>query len=289
MSSARDSVAREIEPEPDQPAAAPTAIRGAADPATILARVANDRADPRLVAAIASAAGNRYVARLATRRLARAPNETPTYLDPKSDQSYASILPLLNRTPWGRDALDVMVANKVRTVWASDGPPANFAQTLNRVRLNKTLRADVLSAYFVHEMYHASQFHAGKSPGPELHDDMGRWVKILVDEEIEGTAIGYLHKLQLERTEPRATADDNPAHMTYFRGAFDAGYKEAIGQGKSIEDARADGRARGRKMAEYLIRPSGGDRHRLGVGDWLSYTDYYEHEWKQAHKAPAPH
>ena len=258
------------------------------DPAAVLARVAHDRADPGLVIGVAQAAGNRYVQGVAKRQLARsAADEVGTYVDPMTDPRYSRIRPLLQRTYWGRAALAVMTGYGVKTFFATEGPPANYAQKLDRVKLNMALRDDVVSAYYVHEMYHASQFHEGKSPGPSSHDDKGKWVRILVDEEIEGTALGYLHKLQLERTEPRVTADDKPPHMSFFRNAFDAGYRDAIKAGKDVETARAEGRARGRRMAEYLIRPTGGDRHRLGAGDWMSYTEYYAAEWEGAQKAEA--
>jgi hypothetical protein len=293
--SEHDSQAPEAAAEPARPASFP--LPSPAPPQAILARVAAGQAEPALALHVARAAGNRGL-QAAARRLARL-EDPGTYLDPTGDSTYAKVLPLLRRSPWGREALDVMVKYKVRTVLDSSGPPANFAQQLNRVKLNPTLRDDVLSAYFVHEMYHASQYHEGKSPGPDSHDDKGKWVKLLVDEEIEGTARGYLHKLQLERTVPRAPADDKPPWMGYFRGAFDHGFQEAKAQGKDLDECRAAGRANGRLMAEELIRPHNPrDRQHLGPGELISYTEYYSNEWEAAQKkktkaaqdaAAAPH
>jgi hypothetical protein len=288
-----DSQAPEAAAEPAQPTGCPLALP--APPAAILARVAAGQADPALALRVARATGNRGL-QAARRQLARL-EDPGTYFDPTSDPTYAKVLPLLRRSPWGRDALDVMVKYKVKTVLDPSGPPANFAQQLNRVKLNPTLRDDVLSAYFVHEMYHASQYHEGKSPGPDSHDDKGKWVKLLVDEEIEGTARGYLHKLQLERTSPRAPADDKPPWMGFFRGAFDHAFEAAKAQGKDIDTCRAEGRANGRLMAEELIRPHNKrDRQHLGPGELISYTEYYANEWEAAQKkkaaqgaAAAPH
>lgn len=267
-----------------------------AAPEAVLARVAADRADPRLALTLARAAGNRYVQDVAKRGLARkaAKEEPGTWIDPDNDPTYARIIPLLNRSPWGREALETLKAYKVKTHFATDNPPANFAQQLNRVRLNTSMRDDVLSAYFVHEMYHASQFHQGKSPGPSSHDDMGAWVRILVDEEIEGTARGYLHKLQLERTSPNAPRDDNPPWISAFRAAFDNGYRSAIQEGKDVDHARARGRAWGRRRTELLIRPEKDDHTEdtramgnLGPSEIMTYGDFYRGEWRRAHAGDA--
>lgn len=272
-------------PAPVSQASVPTH----AAPAEILARVARDRGDRRLAIAVA-AAGNRYMQGVAARQLARAPvaQEVGSYVDPDTDPVYARIVPLCNRSPWGREALAALKQYQVKTFFATDGPVANFAQQLNRVRLNTGMRDDVLSSYFVHEMYHASQFHEGKSPGPSSHDDKGKWVQILVDEEIEGTARGYLHKLQLERTAPRAPADDNPAHMGRFRSAFDYAYKAAIDAGKDVDAAREAGRANARKLITWLVMPGDNTMPELGPSAMMGYKQYYELEWQRAHRSAAP-
>ena len=113
----------------------------------------------------------------------------------------------------------------------------------------------------------------------------GPWVKTMVDEEIDGTVKGFMHKLALERW--GRPQNDKPAGMARFRSAYAYGYKLAIEAGKDPITARGEGIERGRRMVEWMMkRPSRGTTPDLGPNKFDTYDEYYRREWQDTNRKP---
>jgi hypothetical protein len=180
--------------------------------------------------------------------------------------------------------MSVMKANGVRLLLTGQGRPAAFEPDTDRCIINILAPHYEVSAYFVHEMYHASQYHTGHSHGAKTMDH-DAWVNMMVTEEIEGTFKGFLHKQALEQA-GRAPKDDKPPGMTQFRGAYDYGLKQAQQQGLSGNAAEQAAQANGRRMAVWLINPGGGQWPTLAPNQFESYAMYYNREWHQQNPGP---
>ena len=231
-----------------------------------------------LLRRLSSSAGNRSVGALLQRQGAATAARTGT--------KWEDVEAKLSFSKYGWEAMGVFSANNVRLELRTDGPPAGFLPDTNTCIVNTTMPDYEIACYFVHEMYHASQFHGGKSPGATTMAE-DPWVQQMETEEIEGTLKGFLHKLALESFGYLAPENDRPVGMNYFRGAYRHAYKQAIAAGLAPTEARQRGIANGRRMVRYLIHPTDNTQAVLGPNQLDTYERYYHREWQREHRKAA--
>jgi hypothetical protein len=257
---------REHEPAPIAATPLPGAVPLAGVPAGPVGQA--------LLSRLSHAAGNRSVGALLQRQGTRAAT--------KWDDVEAK----LSFSEFGWWAMGVFKNNNVKLELRTDGPPAGFLPDSNTCIVNVTMPDYEIACYFVHEMYHASQFHGGASPGATTMAE-DPWVKQMETEEVEGTLKGFLHKLALERFGYLAPANDRPVGMNYFRSAYNHAYKKTIDAGGTAQEARQAAIANGRRMVRYLVHPNDGTRAVLGPNQFDSYEQYYHREWQREHRKAA--
>jgi hypothetical protein len=235
-----------------------------------------------LVRSLSRSAGNRAVTALLQRHGAHVANRTSS----GSKTTWAQVEADLSFSAYGWEAMGILKDNKIKLDLSTSGPVAGFAPDQNRCFINLSMPSYEIAAYFVHEMYHASQFHGGRSPGAKTKAE-DPWVAQMVTEEVEGTVKGFMHKLSLERF-GRAPANDTPAGMNRFRGAYEYAYKQAIGEGLEPGEAKQRGLANGAKMIRWMFkRPSKRLSAELQPNQFETYEEYYRREWSQQN-APKP-
>lgn len=227
---------------------------------------------------LSRSAGNRSVGALLQRQGAATATQT--------GKKWKDVEAKLTFSQFGWEAMGVFADNNVKLELRTDGPPAGFLPDTNTCIVNTTMPDYEIASYFVHEMYHASQFHGGQSPkATTMAEDP--WVKMMETEEVEGTLKGFLHKLALERFGYLAPENDRPVGMNYFRGAYEHAYKQAIAAGLDPKEARQRGIANGRRMVRYLIHPNDATQPVLGPNQLDSYERYYHREWQREHRKAA--
>jgi hypothetical protein len=240
-------------------------------------------AGPELVRSLSRSAGNRAVAALLQRHGAHLAADTPT----GKPTTWAAVESDLSFSALGWEAMRILKDNNIKLKLTTSGPVAGFQPDQNLCFINLSMPSYEIAAYFVHEMYHASQFHGKRSPAATTMDE-GSWVAMMVTEEVEGTVKGFMHKLALERF-GRAPANDRPAGMFRFRSAYEHAYKEAIAEGAEPVEARKRGMANGARMVRWLFaRPSRRMSAKLQPNEFETYSEYYHREWTtQTKKAAA--
>ncbi len=258
---------------------------GTEEPARAEPLVSQPFAGVELVRCLSRSAGNRAVSALLQRHGSHgtgAPGATGT-----AKCTWAQVEADLSFSKYGWEAMGILKDNKVTLTFKTDPKDAvaGYVPATNTVFVNLAMPSYEVAAYFVHEMYHASQFHGKRSPKATSMGE-NEWVKTMVDEEIDGTVKGFMHKLSLESFH-RAPEDDKPAGMGKFRGAYTYGYKLAIEAGKSPITARLEGIERGRRMVDWMMkRPSKRTAADLGPNKFDTYDEYYRREWQQTNRKP---
>jgi hypothetical protein len=137
-------------------------------------------------------------------------------------------------------------------------------------------------------MHHAKQARTGKSPGaqgfPNTEEHRKKWVAMMVEEEVVGTAMGFEHKRRLEN---RGLADrnDKPAGMSTYRRIYNMWKDKALAAGKDEVAAAAEGREKALIRVRFMIaNPGGRASPELGppggVGE--SYEDFYNREFRRS-------
>jgi hypothetical protein len=236
-----------------------------------------------LVRSLSRSAGNRAVSALLQRHGTHA--AVAGTAPPGADAKWEKVKADLSFSKYGWEALGILADKQITLQLRDSGAVAGYVPKTNTCFVNVSMPSYEVAAYFVHEMYHASQFHAGLSPGPKTKSE-NDWVTMMVAEEIDGTVKGFMHKLALERF-GRAPEDDRPAGMGKFRGAYTYGYKQAIEAGKDPVTARQEGIARGRRMVDWMMkRPSKRTAPDLGPNKFDTYEEYYRREWQQTTRTP---
>ncbi|MFL5932215.1 MAG: hypothetical protein ACJ75P_13250 [Gaiellaceae bacterium] len=242
---------------------------------------AQPAAGVELVRNLSRTAGNQAVSALLQRdgsaTAAPASGAQTTWAQVQSDLSFSK---------YGWEAMGILKDNNISLSFKTDPKDAvaGYIPATNSAFVNLAMPAYEVAAYFVHEMYHASQFHGKRSPKATSMKE-GPWVKTLVDEEIDGTVKGFMHKLALERW--GRPQNDKPAGMARFRSAYTYGYKLAIEAGKDPITARGEGIERGRRMVEWMMkRPSRGTTPDLGPNKFDTYDEYYRREWQDTNRKP---
>jgi hypothetical protein len=240
-------------------------------------------AGPELVRSLSRSAGNRAVAALLQRHGAHVAagaqtGKATTWEAVEADLSFSAL---------GWEAMRILKDNNIKLNKTTSGPVAGFQPDQNTCFINLSMPSYEIAAYFVHEMYHASQFHGKKSPAATTMAE-DPWVAMMVTEEVDGTVKGFMHKLALERF-GRAPANDRPAGMNRFRGAYEYAYKQAIAEGAEPVEARKRGMANGARMIRWMFnRPSKKLSAELQPNQFETYSEYYHREWAtQTKKAAA--
>ena len=129
---------------------------------------------------------------------------------------------------------------------ADKGAPAWYDAKGNVCYLNLGASPAEISAYFVHEMHHAKQAQTGKSPGaegfPNTAEHRKKWVEMMVEEEVVGTAHGL--RAQAAAREPRAReARRPPGRHGHLPPRVRALARQRPGRGQ--------GRGRGRRLRPF--------------------------------------
>ncbi len=235
-----------------------------------------------LVRSLSASAGNRAVSALLQRHAAHVASQSATGAATTWDKVEAD----LSFSAYGWEAMGILKDNKIKLDLSTKGPVAGFAPDQNRCFINLSMPSYEIAAYFVHEMYHASQYHGGRSPAATTRAE-DPWVAQMVREEVDGTVKGFMHKLSLERF-GRAPANDKPAGMNRFRSAYEYAYKQAIEAGSEPSEAKQKGVANGARMIRWMFaRPSKHLSADLQPNQFETYEEYYRREWKQQN-APKP-
>lgn len=257
--------------------------RKEAEPSPAEPVVTQPLAAPELLRTLSRSAGNRAVTALLQRHGAHVEAEhqvgkATTWERVESDLSWSAL---------GWEAMRILKDNNITLKKTTSGPIAGFQPDQNICFINLMMPSYEIAAYFVHEMYHASQFHGKRSPAATTMAE-NSWVSMMVSEEVEGTVKGFMHKLALERF-GRAPANDRPAGMNKFRSAYQYAYKKAIAEGAEPTEARKQGVANGARMIRLIFkRPSRRLSADLQPNLFETYSEYYHREWKdQAKKAAA--
>jgi hypothetical protein len=285
------------------------ATEGAVEPEREVrpAEVPLARSPAEFVRALSRTYGNRRVAQALA--LARQPTATapaPAIAKgykavPVSDARWQKVDDLLTWTQLGWEARQVMRDHSVPLAEAAlptgtpdTGAPAFYDAKGNVCYLNLSSTPAEISAYFVHEMHHAKQARTGKSPGaegfPNTEEHRRKWVAVMVEEEVVGTAMGFEHKRRLEN---RGLADknDRPAGMSTYRRIYNMWKDKALAAGKDEVAAAAEGREKALIRVRFMIaNPGGRASPELGppggVGE--SYEDFYAREFRRATHPAAP-
>jgi hypothetical protein len=182
----------------------------------------------------------------------------------------ANVENLLKQCDTGVAALKIFTDNKIEVETTNAGAIAFFdpgdATHKKKVVLNVAKPASMVAAYFCHEMNHARMNITGKTADANK-DDMDTYVEKMVQEEADGTAIGFRCYLELERK--GLTAGVAPDRYDFYKRAFENGRKQAAG---------ADGDAAGFAVAAKMARALINDRF-LGPNTLQSYAEYYRRDW----------
>jgi len=251
------------------------------------------------VRSLSRAYGNRRVVALLQRQpAATAPAIARGYKAVSlQDPRWQKVDDLLTWTQLGWEAREVMrtYAVPLAEAVAGGGAPAFYDAKGNVCYLNLSSSPGEISAYFVHEMHHAKQARTGNSPGaegfPDTEEHRRKWVAMMVEEEVVGTAMGFEHKRRLEN---RGLADinDHPAGMSSYRRVYNLWRDKALAEGKDEVAAGAAGREKGLARVRLMIaNPGGRASPELGppggVGE--SYEDFYAREFRRSpHPSAAP-
>lgn len=257
------------------------------------------RSPAEFVRALSRTYGNRRVAQALARQpaaTAPAPAIAKGYKAvPITDARWQKVDDLLTWTQLGWEARQVMRDHSVPLAEAAlptgtpdTGAPAFYDAKGNVCYLNLSSTPAEISAYFVHEMHHAKQARTGKSPGaqgfPNTEEHRKKWVAMMVEEEVVGTAMGFEHKRRLEN---RGLADrnDKPAGMSTYRRIYNMWKDKALAAGKDEVAAAAEGREKALIRVRFMIaNPGGRASPELGppggVGE--SYEDFYNREFRRS-------
>ena len=177
---------------------------------------------------------------------------------------------------------------------ADKGAPAWYDAKGNVCYLNLSASPAEISAYFVHEMHHTKQAQTGKSPGaegfPNTAEHRKKWVAMMVEEEVVGTAMGFEHKRQLENR-GLAKRDDHPDGMATYRRVFELWRDRALAEGKDEVEAADFGRSQGLIRVRMMMADPGGRGTPTlgppgGLGD--SYADRYGSEFDKSKHVATP-
>ena len=184
----------------------------------------------------------------------------------------------------GQEALQIKAQYNVPIQWDPALPAAFFSPDTKICRLNPTQKLDVVASYFVHEMYHAQMFHSNQSADAAKLDE-ATFVKKMIDEEITGTTRQFELKIELNRS---GDASNYAPGEDRYRGAYKFKKDRAIADGKTEQEAHQEGLVNGRRMVEFLIRPTDGSWPRLAPSTLESYEMLYKREWRKTNKIEKP-
>jgi hypothetical protein len=266
-------------------------------------------ARPDTLRHLARAYGNRNFGRLLQRQPATA--APPAAAAPKlakgyrgvsiKDARWQAVDDLLTWSRLGWEAREVMRTYSVPLAEADlpagqqdTSAPAFYDAIGNVCYLNLGRPSYEISAYFVHEMHHAKQAKTGKSPPasafPNEDEHRRKWVAMMVEEEVVGTAMGFEHKRSLEGR-GLAPRDDRPVGIATYRRVYEHWRDQALSEGKEQTEAGALGRAQGLKRVRIMIaNPGGRMSPELGppgaVGE--SYEDFYAREFRRSPHPATP-
>lgn len=198
----------------------------------------------------------------------------------------ANVETLLKQSVTGIAALKIYTDNKIEVETASDGPIAYFdpgnATRKKKVVLNISKPAAVVAAYFCHEMNHVMMQATGKT-ADALKEDADAYVKKMVQEEIDGTDLGFRSFFELER-KGLTTGINPPDRYTYYKNAFETGRNNKATADPAATPAELD--AAGFANAKRISAPLINERY-IGPDQYRSYAEYYRKDWSDQRKAAA--
>jgi len=192
------------------------------------------------------------------------------------------IVALLQQASEGQWALNVLKTYNVTLVLTKAGREAYYDANANSCTLNVALPAGVAAAYFIHEMYHAQEEKTGRS-GDSKKMDKRTFVKLMVDQEIQGTVKGYLAYMEMEQKGQIPHDARRPPRYESVKSAYNEGRAQA--RKANPNAAEAELHRGGIKNAEAAIRwyvNEGG----LGPAEGVTYRQSYGAEWERANRPP---
>lgn len=218
------------------------------------------------------------------------PTTTPTArpgYDPTPEQARNGLIAALGGTALGQKAAAVFNKNGVGIIWEDKGT-AGFEDARNAVHLNRKIRSHELASYFVHEMHHAQQFHAGVTKMPENSpaSDKTAWVNSMVNEEIEANFLQFEEIYQAGDGGKAFSGlrPDLPPQFVRVRKDWIARHlKEHPGDQEGAEKVS---QAKGKALIKYWFeRPTPSMSPSLAPNQFQTYREYYEGLFNAAHKA----
>ncbi|WP_309112834.1 DUF6782 family putative metallopeptidase [Saccharothrix sp.] len=185
----------------------------------------------------------------------------------------ARFMSILGSTPEGRHALEVQNEHGITLSWV-DGGAASYDGD-SRCTLNLNMDAARLAGYFVHEMYHVERKKSGASPDADASPDEQQYVDRMVEEEIEGTVLGF--QSRIGQSGPLMPGEE------FYRLAYQDAKKQALAGGADAATAEEAARSAARRVVRHLIRPTDGSWPRIAPSTLESYEMYYHRVWRKSH------
>jgi hypothetical protein len=192
---------------------------------------------------------------------------------------------ILNKSAWGRHALDVQQKYSVVIEMANSGV-AKYDSGTNHCTINTTMAPALIAGYFVHEMNHAEMNKTGKSAQADTAPDRDAYVTKMVEEEITGTVRQFEAALESMPPGPGVSLQGSGMeHEADYRRVYIYWHDKAVSEGKSEAEAMAQGKAYGAKRTRLFIQPQNPrDLGGLGPDPNSTYADYYRRQWDRAHR-----
>ncbi len=195
---------------------------------------------------------------------------------PGQPDPFEPIAKVLRQFPIGLESLASKNGRKIPVKFVSGGQPARaIVDTVKGtvvIEMNKDLDPITGALYFVHEIYHATQFLDGKTAQP---DKMGmeEYVEKMVREESDGTARSIRGRMELEAAlKKKVDVPTFPGEGEY-RWAYKVTIEDPLAK-KTVAQSHED-------AADYLFFVFYW-LDRYGPSSLMAYREFYTRDWKKA-------
>jgi hypothetical protein len=214
--------------------------------------------------------------------------QTAPGYDPTPDQARAALIAALAKTPLGQKAAEIFNKYNVGIIWEEKGT-AGFEDRVNACHLNRKLGPNEAASYFIHEMYHASEFHSNNSRSPEKYpaSEKEAYVKMMVNEEIEANFLQFESLYQMGGVGAKVSSigplqELTPNYIRIRRYWLDQHLKEHP-EDKEGAEALSKGKCK-QLIALWFERPSKRMTPKLAPNMFQTYAEYYAGLFDATHK-----
>lgn len=190
------------------------------------------------------------------------------------DRKEKTLMRLLAGTAQGQQAVATRERYGIILSWTDSGA-ASF-DGADRCYLNQNLDVNVIAGYFIHEMHHVERKKSGSSPDADLSPDEQEYVDRMVNEEIDGTVLGFEARI----SSPGSLMPGEE----FYRQAYTSAKNRSLAAGEDPLAAEQKGREAGRGIVSQLIRPRDGSWPRIAPNQFESYDMFYRRIWRRSHQ-----